>query len=78
MTVLNFINKEKLTKRKFQWQEGYGAFTNSHSQIDAVAKYILNQKAHHAVKSFKDEYDTILKNYAVPYNENYTFKELED
>jgi putative transposase len=51
-----FVNKEKFTKRKFQWQEGYGAFSNSHSQIDAVVKYILNQKVHHAKTSFKEEY----------------------
>jgi len=39
-----FINKQKLTNRKFQWQDGYGAFSNSRSQIDPVVKYILNQK----------------------------------
>jgi putative transposase len=37
-----FINKEGFTKRKFLWQEGYGAFSNSRSQIDGVVKYILN------------------------------------
>lgn len=73
-----FINKQKLTKRKFQWQEGYGGFTNSHSQIDAVVKYILNQKEHHRKKSFKEEYDKILKDYGVEYNEKYTFKEPEE
>lgn len=47
-----FINNEKFTKRKFHWQEGYGAFSNSRSQIDNVVKYILNQKQHHAKENF--------------------------
>lgn len=56
-----FINKEKLNTRKFHWQSGYGAFSNSRSQIDSVCKYILNQKEHHRKKSFKEEYLEILK-----------------
>jgi len=47
-----FINQEKFTQRKFQWQDGYGAFSNSRSQIDGVVKYILNQKIHHSKKHF--------------------------
>lgn len=66
-----FINKQKLIKRKFSWQDGYGAFSNSRSQIDAVVKYIINQKQHHLKKSFKDEYLEILKDYEVDYNEKY-------
>ncbi|MGY3215012.1 IS200/IS605 family transposase [Mucilaginibacter sp. HD30] len=73
-----FINKEKLTTRKFQWQEGYGAFSNSRSQIDGVVKYILNQKEHHAKRSFKDEYLDILKDYDVKYDERYVFQDLTD
>jgi len=73
-----FINKEKLTKRKFHWQDGYGAFSNSRSQIDAVVKYIINQKQHHLKKSFRDEYLEILKDYDVDYNEKYIFQELVD
>ncbi|MEO8886828.1 MAG: IS200/IS605 family transposase [Mucilaginibacter sp.] len=73
-----FINKEKLTKTKFSWQDGYGAFSNSRSQIDAVVKYIVNQKQHHLKKSFKDEYLEILKDYEVDYDEKYIFKDLID
>jgi putative transposase len=73
-----FINKEKLTKVKFNWQDGYGAFSNSRSQIDAVVKYIINQKHHHLKKSFRDEYLEILKDYEVDYEEKYIFKELTD
>jgi putative transposase len=51
-----FINKQTLFTTKFQWQEGYGAFSNSHSQIGAVIKYIADQKQHHRKKLFKEEY----------------------
>lgn len=73
-----FINKEKLVLGKFQWQDGYGAFSNSHSQIDGVVKYIINQKHHHYKKTFKDEYLDMLKSFDVDYNEQYIFKELID
>jgi len=73
-----FINKEKLTKRKFHWQDGYGAFSNSRSQIDAVVKYIINQKQHHLKKSFRDEYLEILKDYNIEYDEKYIFQDLID
>jgi putative transposase len=73
-----FINKEGFTKRKFYWQEGYGAFSNSRSQIDGVVKYIVNQKEHHSKKTFKEEYLEILKDYAVEYDEKYIFKDLLD
>jgi putative transposase len=42
-----FIKGKRLSKFKFEWQKGYGAFTHSHSQIDLVAKYILSQEEHH-------------------------------
>jgi putative transposase len=52
----NFINENKWVKGKFSWQEGYGVFSYSHSQIDNVYRYIANQEAHHEKKTFKDEY----------------------
>lgn len=72
------INKERLAPSKFQWQDGYGAFTNSRSQIDTVIKYVVNQQQHHAKRTFKEEYLDILKDYGVQYEEKYIFKELED
>jgi len=51
-----FIKENNFTKSKFSWQEGFGAFSYSHSSIDNVIKYIMNQKEHHKVKSFKEEY----------------------
>lgn len=59
----NFINDQKFTKKKFPWQEGYGAFSYAHSQVGAVYNYILNQEQHHRKVSFKDEYHEFLKNF---------------
>jgi putative transposase len=73
-----FVNKEKFTKQKFYWQDGYGAFSNSRSQIDSVVKYILNQEEHHSTKTFREEYLDILKDYAVEYDEKYIFHDLLD
>jgi putative transposase len=73
-----FINSEGFTKRKFHWQDGYGAFSNSRSHIDAVVKYILNQKKHHSKKTFRQEYLEILRDYAVEYEEKYIFQDLLD
>jgi putative transposase len=71
-----WINKENLTPRKFQWQEGYGAFSHSRSQLDPVVKYILNQKEHHKKVSFRDEYQKMLQDFEVQYDEKYIFHEL--
>jgi REP element-mobilizing transposase RayT len=69
-----WINKEKLTPGKFQWQEGYGAFSHSRSQIDQVVKYISNQQKHHQKKTFLDEYRQMLKDFDIPFEEQYIFK----
>jgi len=68
-----FINEEKLCKRKFYWQEGYGSFTYSRSQLDRVFHYIKNQERHHEKKRFKTEYIQFLKKYEIDYNERYLF-----
>ncbi len=73
----DFIKDNKLTKFKFNWQEGYGAFSYSHSQIDTVAKYIMNQKQHHQKQTFKDEYIQFLKNFQILYEEKYLFDWIE-
>ena len=73
-----FVNKENFTPRKFHWQDGYGAFSNSRSHIDKVVKYIINQKEHHHKKTFREEYLEMLKAYAVEYDEKYIFKDLLD
>jgi putative transposase len=68
-----FINENKLSKFKFNWQEGYGAFSYSHSQLTDVITYIRNQKQHHTAKSFKEEYVDFLKKFNVEYDEQFLF-----
>lgn len=70
----NFINTQKLVKGKFCWQEGYGAFSYSHSHIEKVYDYILNQEKHHKKKTFKMEYMQFLKRFEIEYNEKYLFE----
>ena len=72
-----FIRENQFIKSKFHWQEGFGAFSYSHSHIDRVVKYVLNQKAHHKKESFKDEYYRFLKDYKVEYDEKYLFDWIE-
>ena len=69
----NFINEQKFMIDKFAWQEGYGAFSYAHSQIDQVYQYILNQEEHHHKKTFKKEYIAFLKKFEIKYDEKYLF-----
>ena len=68
-----FINEQKFLKEKFSWQEGFGAFSYAHSQIDNVYKYIANQELHHKKKTFKEEYLEFLEKFEVEYDEKYLF-----
>ena len=70
----NFINEQKFVKGKFAWQEGYGAFSYSHSHIGKVYDYILNQEMHHKKKTFKQEYLQFLKKFEAEYDEKYLFE----
>jgi len=58
-----WINKNNLTKQKFEWQDEYFAVSVSESGIDQVIQYILNQEEHHSEKTFQDEYNEFLKKY---------------
>ena len=71
-----WINENKFISGKFSWQEGYGAFSYSKSQVPIVATYIENQKIHHKKTSFIKEYITMLKEFGVEYNEQYIFKPI--
>ena len=62
---------EELKKPLFSWQEGYGAFTVSASQIEVVKNYIANQEEHHRKKTFQEEYLEFLKQSGVEYDEKY-------
>lgn len=68
-----WINKRKFVKGNFAWQQGFGAFSYGHSQIDDVAQYIMSQKAHHQKKTFKEEYLMLLKKFDIEYNDDYLF-----
>lgn len=72
----DFIKEKKLSKYKFNWQEGFGAFSYSHSQLTDVIQYINNQKQHHKKKTFKEEYMDFLKKFEVEYDEQYLFEWL--
>jgi len=68
-----WIKEKRLSKFKFDWQQGYGAFTHSRMQIDTVIKYILNQEQHHQKESFKIEYLDILAKNGIEYKDDYLF-----
>jgi REP element-mobilizing transposase RayT len=71
-----WINENKLTNGHFEWQEGYGAFSHSKSQINQVINYIQNQELHHKKKTFIEEYVDFLEKFEVDYDEKFIFKEL--
>lgn len=71
-----WINEKRFTPRKFNWQEGYGAFSYSKSQVPVVIKYIANQEIHHRKKTFKEEYLGFLKAFDIEYDERYIFKDI--
>jgi putative transposase len=73
----NHINEQRWFGCHFSWQEGYGAFSVSHSHLDRVANYIRNQPIHHRQKSFEQEYFAIPERHHVPYNQRYIFKPME-
>lgn len=72
-----WVNEKKLTKTRFNWQEGYGAFSYSRSQIDAVCKYIINQEAHHQKQTFREEYLEFLKQFEIEYEDKYLFEFID-
>jgi putative transposase len=72
-----FINERRFVKGKFQWQEGYGAFSYSHSHIENVVKYIENQEEHHIRMTFREEYLELLKRFDIPYNETYILEDVD-
>ena len=73
-----FINQERWTVGQFAWQEGFGAFSYSHSQISEVAAYIENQETHHSRQTFRDEYLAFLERFGVVYDLKYVFDPVAD
>jgi REP element-mobilizing transposase RayT len=77
-TSSNWIKEEKLSRFRFEWQKGYGAFTYSRSEIYRVIEYILNQEEHHKKKPFKEEYLELLNRNEVEYKNEYLFEFFND
>ncbi|HEY1663806.1 MAG TPA: IS200/IS605 family transposase [Verrucomicrobiae bacterium] len=73
-----FIREKRWVMGRFSWQEGFGAFSYSRSQLGAVIRYIENQQKHHAKKSFRDEYVELLEHFGMEYDKRYIFKSLEE
>lgn len=71
-----FINGQRYSRSKFQWQEGFGAFSYSPDAVERVIAYVLNQKEHHKKKSFREEYKAFLKEYQIEYQDKYLFEWL--
>jgi len=72
-----WINDKKFVRGKFSWQEGYGAFSYSKSQLPQVIQYIERQQEHHKKKTFIEEYKEFLDAFEVEYDERYVFKPVE-
>lgn len=72
-----WINENKFVVGKFSWQEGFGAFSYSKSQISQVVKYIENQENHHKKLLFVDEYRSLLSLFEIEYDEKYLFKQID-
>ncbi|MDC0584212.1 IS200/IS605 family transposase [Bacteroidales bacterium] len=82
ITIAQIVSKIKAPSSKwmktkgivgFSWQDGYGAFSVSASNVDAVKKYILNQPEHHKKENFKEELVLFFKKYNIEYDERYVW-----
>ena len=69
-----WINQNKFVKGKFEWQDGYGAFSYSRSQRDDVIKYIMNQEEHHKKRTFREEYFDLLEKFQIEFDDHYVFE----
>lgn len=70
----NFINKNKWVHGRFSWQEGYGAFSYGHSQLNTIIRYIQNQEKHHKRRSFESEYLTLLRRFDIGFEKKFLFE----
>ena len=72
-----WINEKRFVTGKFQWHEGFGAFSCAQSHLSILIAYINNQEQHHKKKLFKDEYQELLNEFEISYNEKYLFEWIE-
>ena len=78
LTIIAIFPKEnKLSPYKFEWQNGYGDFSHSHSQVKVVSNYIMNQEEHHRKKTFREEYLKMLRDNGIDFKEEYVFDFFE-
>lgn len=73
-----WINENKLVRGKFSWQEGFAAFSYSHSHLQNVIEYIKNQEEHHRKLTFLEEYKAFLEKFEIEFDEKYIFKEIQN
>lgn len=73
----NFVNEQRFARGRFNWQEGYGAFSYGHSQLTTIIRYIQEQEKHHRCRSFKDEYMTLLRKFDIAFDEKYVFNFIQ-
>lgn len=74
----SFINSKGWLRGHFAWQEGFGGFSYSARDVDRVVRYIINQEKHHHVVTFREEYETFLREFGVEYDPHYVLREPED
>ena len=72
-----WINKKGFVRGKFSWQEGYSAFSYSHSQIKTVARYVENQKQHHKTKTFQEECTEFLYRFNISFDKKYILNDIK-
>lgn len=73
-----FVNGQGYSNVKFQWQEGFGAFSYSENDLHRVITYVLNQKEHHKRKSFREEYKAFLEDFNIEHQDEYLFEWMPD
>jgi REP element-mobilizing transposase RayT len=73
----DFIKEKHFSNFNFNWQEGYGAFSYSHRDLDNVIGYINNQKQHHKKQSFREEYMAFLNEYQIEFKDEYLFEWID-
>ncbi|MDD3875666.1 MAG: hypothetical protein PHT69_03540 [Bacteroidales bacterium] len=71
MAASDFIKREKLFENFNGWQDGYEGFTYAYKDKDNLIEYVKNQKNHHRIMSFREEYINLLKEHGIEFNEKY-------
>jgi putative transposase len=69
-----WINKRRLSKFHFSWQEGFGGFSYCKAEVPKLINYVRRQQEHHRKKTFLEEYTALLKEFEIDYDPAYVFK----